>query len=76
VRTAKKLIVAKDLLRRPTKTLGFMNVILLDSNHQHVLATRGHLQGGENKNTNTNVMCQNRSTVKDCIVFLLKFTVE
>jgi hypothetical protein len=29
---------------------GFMDVILLLSSHQHVLATRGHFQGGKIKN--------------------------
>jgi len=48
-----------------------MNVILLYDNHRHVSPTRGHLQGGENKNTNTIVIYQNHSTVKDHIVFFL-----
>lgn len=39
--------------RRPTSALGYMNVILLCSNHLHFLATHGHSQGCENKNTNT-----------------------
>ena len=29
-----------NLLKTPTNTLGFMNVILLHSNHRHVLAIR------------------------------------
>jgi len=69
MRTVKKLALAKHLLRRPTNGLGFMNVIFLHSDHQHVSATCDHLQGGENKNTDTIIMCQNHSTVKDHMVF-------
>jgi hypothetical protein len=76
MRTVKKLIPAKNLLRRPTNGLGFMNVIFLHSDHEHVSATFGHLQGGENKNRSTIITCQNHSTVQDHIVFFFKFKVE
>ena len=69
MRTVRKRFLAKNLLRIPTNGLGFMNVIFLCGNHQHALGTHGHLQGGENKKTNTIIMCQNHSTVKDRIVF-------
>jgi len=35
----------------------------------------GHLQGGDDKNTNTTIMCQNHSTTKNHIVFI-KIQVE
>jgi len=49
MRTVKKLMLAKHLLRILTNGLGFMNVVFLHCNHQHVSPTHGRLQGGENK---------------------------
>jgi len=40
-----------------------MHIILLRDDQRHVLATRGHIQGGNSKNTNTFVMCLDHSTV-------------
>ena len=55
---------------------GFMDVILLHSGRRHVLATRGPLRGGENKNKNIIKMCPNQSTVYKSCSFWSKFTVE
>jgi len=54
------------------KCTWFLNVILLNSGHRHVIGhSCGYLHGGENKNTNI-VMCLNGSTVlKVKIVFKL-----
>ena len=54
----------------------FMSVILLCGNQWHVSATRGHIQGGQNKNTDTIIVGQNQATVTNHIVLLLKFMVE
>ena len=43
------------------------NFITLES-HTNFGHSHGHLQGGENKNTNTIMKCQNHSTVKNHIV--------
>jgi hypothetical protein len=40
--------------KRPTNALECVNVILLHSIIQHVLATCGHFQGGEHKEYNYN----------------------
>jgi len=52
--------------------LGFLNVILLQSNHRYVSGhSCGHLQGGDNKNNNEITICRNRSTVKNHVIFAL-----
>ena len=50
-------------IKRPANALGSMDVISLHSGYQHVLATHGHLQGDERKNTNIIKICLNHSTV-------------
>jgi hypothetical protein len=41
-----------ELLKYQQMHFCFVDVILLHCGHQHVSATRGHLKGGKNKNTN------------------------
>ena len=49
--------IRKCLLTRPTNPLGFMKVTLLDSDHRTCFDhSSGHLQGGNNKNTNIFVL--------------------
>jgi hypothetical protein len=48
---------------------GCVNVILLHCNHRHVLATRGHHEGGEKNNKCTITVCHNHSIVTKHIIF-------
>jgi hypothetical protein len=60
------------IFKRNQKELGFMNIILLHSNHRHhVSHSCGYLQGGENKNTHTIIICQTTPHLK-IIWFLVK----
>jgi hypothetical protein len=47
----------KFFLKSPTNALGYMNVILLRSNH-HVAATHAYTQRGGNRNSNTVISLQ------------------
>jgi len=56
------LIMCVQFSKEPTNTFGLTNVILFPSNYRTCFGhSSGHLQGDENKNSDTTIMCWNHS---------------